>query len=305
MKFFASVAVALGILIPSFAFAQSSGTGVLNVYVQVVNQCNNSYPYNQTTYPYNYSYGCNQQSITSGSFTVTVSGQSPSLTTFQGSQSGTLVSLNPGAYSVGATGNLQGYTPSYSTGCQNTIAGGQSQTCVITMTLQNGYPYSTTYPPYNSYVPASLSCAPAYQTVVAGQTAQFTAEGGVGGTYNWETPENNYPNSGPVLSVLFTDTGSKLVTVTNANQTASCSVNVVAANGYYPVSTIYPTTPNYPVVPSTPNYYTTYPTTYPTWPNTGFAPMGGSTGALAVLALAAAALVSAPYVRKAFVAVTR
>jgi len=301
-SFFVSVLLALGVLVPSLAFAQTSGTGVLNVYVQVIDNSTNQYGncYSQT-YPYT---SCDQTPSPSN-FTVTVNGQNPSITSFQGSTSGTLVSLNSGSYNVYVSGNQYNYSPSYSTGCQSTVAAGQSQTCVITMSATNQY-NNYPYPPFNGYVPPSLTCAPAYQTVNAGQTAQFTAEGGVGGTYNWETPERNYPNVGPVLSVTFADTGSKLVTVTDATQTATCSINVVASNGYYPVQTYYPPTPSYTVVPSTPNYTTAYYSgAYPTWPNTGFAPMGGSTGALALLALAAAALVGAPYVRKAFVAVTQ
>jgi hypothetical protein len=301
-SFFVSVLLALGILVPALAFAQTPGTGVLDVYVQVINtSCNDTYQYQYNSCPVN---------VLPNSFTVNVSGQSPSITNFQGSTSGTLVSLNSGSYNVSVSNNNQyGFTPSYSTGCNSTIAGGQSQTCVITESMSQG-PYNGyyPYPPYNGYTPPSLTCAPAYQTVNAGQTAQFTAEGGAGGTYNWQTPEQNYPNVGPVLSVVFANTGSQLVTVTDANQTATCSINVVAANGYYPVSTYYPTTPSYTVVPSTPNYVSSYTsgyTAYPTWPNTGFAPYGGSAGALAIVALAAIALIAAPYVRKAFIAVAK
>lgn len=306
-SFIASVVLALGIVVPSFAFAQTSGTGTVDVYVQVING-QNSTCYSQT-YPYT---SCSTASPSD--FTVTVAGQNPSITNFQGSTSGTLVSLSNGSYNVYVNGNQNGYTPSYSTGCQSTISGGQSQTCVITMSLQNSSNNYYPYLPYNSYVPPALTCAPSYQTVDAGQEAQFTAEGGQGGTYNWETPQQNYPNVGPVLTVTFPNTGSQLVTVTNANETATCSINVTATQGYYPNPTPIYTQPSYTVVPSTPNYtYTvypsgyssSYPTSYPTWPNTGFAPYGGSAGALALLALAAVALVAAPYVRKAFVAVIK
>src|ERR1700733_659118 len=145
-SFFASVLLAVGILVPSLAFAQTPGTGVVDVYVQVINPSCTDYNYNNQ--PYNNSYDYCGQTVSPSNFTVTVSGQSPSITNFQGSQSGTIVSLNSGSYNVYVSGNQNGYTPTYSTGCNDTIGGGQSQTCVITMSAENQYNNYYPSPPY-------------------------------------------------------------------------------------------------------------------------------------------------------------
>src|SRR5581483_7929942 len=166
--FIVSLAIALGSLVPAVALAQSS-SGLLTVYVQVLSQSNYVYP---------------SQTYSPGNFTVSVSGQNPSLTNFQGSQSGTSVSLSPGSYNVTVSNTVTGYTPSYSVGCSNTISAGQSQTCVITMTPSYNYPY--TYNPYpygyygyQNYQP--LTCQTLTPTVALGQTASFQAVGGAGG----------------------------------------------------------------------------------------------------------------------------
>src|SRR5581483_9027656 len=102
-SFVISLAIALGLIIPAAAFAQSSSTGLLTVYVQVTNP---------STY-----YGV--QPASPSNFTVQVSGQNPSPSSFTGSQSGTSVSLNPGAYNVSVSNSVPGYAPTYSTGCNN------------------------------------------------------------------------------------------------------------------------------------------------------------------------------------------
>lgn len=320
-KLIISCAVALGLMVPAFALAQTSTTGLLNVYVQVLTQ--SGYSSFQTYAP--------------GNVTVSVAGNAPSLTTFPGSQSGTPVQLYPGSYSVTAN-NLLGYAPSYSVGCNNTIAAGQSQTCVITMTPSYGYPYQ--YPNTNTYYPYSLpplSCSPQVPSVALGQPVTFEAFGGVGGTYNWTAPYTqslNYPNAGRSLTVSFEAQGAQTVTVTNASQTASCSVQVT--NGYYPIAGTYPTYPygnypygnsygnniygnnpyntnlygNYPYSVSGPTYSAdpsqSYYPSYPQLPRTGFGPHDRTTGmALAVVLLIAAGIATAPYARKAFAIVSR
>jgi len=273
---------ALAFLIPMFALAQSSSTGLLTVYVQVLNQSGLA-------------------SLTPGQFTVSVSGQSPSLTNFPGSQQGTQVTLNPGAFNVTILNSIAGYVPSYSAGCNNTIAAGQSHTCVITMTPT--YPYfqnPTPYPgPNQNFLP--LSCQTLTPNVALGQNATFRAVGGAGGTYNWSTGSQNYPNAGPTLSIPFTASGSHLVTVTNAAQTAACQVTV--SSTYTPVvitqpsygQTYYPRNSGYP----------TY-QTYPSLPRTGFGPRDLSTGiAFSTVLLIVAGLCVTPYVRKAFAIVSR
>lgn len=277
--------VALALLVgaisfaPAFAFAQSSNNALLSVYVQVVNP-DNSVIYNP------------------GNFSVLVAGQSPSPSTFFGTNNGTQVSLGAGTYSVALSGNQYGYTPTYSQGCNGTIAAGQSALCVITMSAQyNTYPYPTPYPyPYNYNNP--LTCTASQSSVGLLQNVSFTAHGGVGGAYNWQSANRNYPNAGPTLSISFESSGSQLVTVTNASQTATCVVNVTSS--YYPTYPTYPGT-TYPTYPTP----ALYPTTYPNLPNTGIEPLTVAQMALALTLLAGVSLVAAPYVRKAFAVAAR
>src|SRR3989344_4783430 len=213
------ITVAAGVFIPIFALAQSPTTGLLNVYVQVINQTNSSYG--------------------PGNFTVAVSGQSPNPSTFQGSIQGTLVTINPGAYSVTLT-NSSGYSTNYSVGCDSTMLAGGTQTCVITVN-PGSYNYFPSYMyPYVRQTPP-LTCRTDTPTVAVGQPARFTAVGGAGGTYDWRTPYNNFPNVGPVLTTALEGSGVQSVTVTNASQTATC--NITVSSGYFqqpPVSTVNP-----------------------------------------------------------------
>ena len=64
-------------------------------------------------------------------FTILVSGSAASPASFAGSESGTDVSLDPGAYGV-SEAPADGYAVSYSDGCSGTIAPGGSATCVVT-----------------------------------------------------------------------------------------------------------------------------------------------------------------------------
>ena len=279
--------LALAALAPSLAMAQT-GNGLLSVYVQVVN------PFGGV-------------SRNPGDFQVQVMGQSPSPATFWGSQTGVSVSLNPGTYSVALSGNQWGYTPSYSQGCNATMAAGGTGLCVITVSPNyTNYPYPSPYP--YPYTQPSLSCQPAHQTAGLRQNVQFTATGGVGGTYNWQVPGRSYPNAGPVLTVAFEQSGSQLVTVTNGPQSATCEITisstynpVLVTNPIYP--TLTPAYPNYSGYPGTqPTVTSSY---YPRLPNTGFEPMTAAQVALVLSLLGAAAALGAPYIRKAFVLVTR
>lgn len=66
------------------------------------------------------------------SFTMSVTGSSPSPASFPGAESpGTTVNLNAGAYSVSETGP-SGYSSSFSADCSGSIAAGQTKTCTIT-----------------------------------------------------------------------------------------------------------------------------------------------------------------------------
>lgn len=271
-----AVALIGAAFVPSIAGAQTTN-GILTVYVQVSNQYNTSY--------------------SPSNFTVNVNGQNPSPSNFQGSLSGTVVSLGAGSYNVNVAAQ-NGFTASYSSGCDNTIAAGGTQTCVVTMTWNNSYnPYPNyPYPGYPYPQQQNLTCTPAYQTVPAGRSATFTAQGGIGGTYNWFTNGRTYANVGPTFSTVIENTGSQLVTVTNGAQTATCSVTV-SSSGYYP---------NYPTY-TTPSYVTpTYTYSYvPRLPNTGIEPTSAAGFAFAIVLLLGAGFAAMPYVRKAFAATVR
>src|SRR5437773_202866 len=64
-------------------------------------------------------------------FTITVTGGSPAPATFAGSEAGTVVTLNAGAYSVDEA-TVIGYAKSLSSGCAGTIAVSETKTCTIT-----------------------------------------------------------------------------------------------------------------------------------------------------------------------------
>lgn len=284
-KFVGFALFAAAVVVPSVAFAQTSSTGLLNVYVQVLNQTGYSY--------------------TPGNFTVTVNGVNPSPATFAGSNQGTKVSLNPGSYTVTAAsqaGYTFGMSPSYSVGCSGTMAANETQTCVITVNAGNywSYPYVSPYP--YQYLPTpGLSCRTETPIVSMGQQARFTAVGGAGGTYNWATPFQNFPNVGPVLTTTFPSSGNHSVTVTNASQTATCTVTV--NNSYYPQPTV-PTSPVYPAAPAyvypygSPTYSGTY--IAPSFPNTGFEPLSSAQMAFALVLIMGSAIAAYPYARKAF-----
>jgi hypothetical protein len=317
MSIYKRIALIVGgaalVIMPLMSVAQTAPTGLLTVYMLVNNATGQSY--------------------VPANFTVALSGNSPSATSFQGSQSGTNISLNPGSYNV-SVANQYGYTPSYSVGCNSTIAGGQTQTCVITMSYTGGSGTSaTTVYPY-PYVRQPLTCRTETPTVGLGQSARFVAAGGVGGTYNWFASGRNFPNIGPVLTTTFDGSGTQTVTVTNAAETVTCPITVTTTYYPQPVSTTYPTTPSYPnYYPTYPNYtigttypsyptnpsYTAYPGAYPgvygyaptpapkvtsyvvpRWPNTGVEPLSALQVTYAVVLLMVASLVTYPYVRKAF-----
>ncbi len=248
------------------------GTGTLFVYVQVLNQ-----------------YGT--PTAVPGNFTVQITGQNPSPASFPGSQSGTTVSLSGGsAYTVSVPQTL-GYTPSYSQGCTGTLYGGQQATCVITMSSTPGFYPPQPYP--YPYTPSVLSCAPAYQSVPAGQTATFTAQGGTA-TYNWTTANNTYLGVGSILNTTLQNAGVQTVTVTSGSQTATCTINVTApSNG--PI--VYPGMPGF-----TPLITTNY---IPGLPNTGFTPLTSAGIAFGAVVLIGGGIFFYPYVRKAFRIVTR
>ncbi len=221
-------------------------------------------------------------------FAVVVNGQNTSTNSFPGSQSGTTLSVN-GAYAVTAAA-VSGYEPTYSVGCNSSVMNNQESTCVITE--HPTYAYNTVPQPYQyTNAPQNLSCVSLYQTVGLGQTATFTAVGGGGSTFNWTIPTRTYPAVGPVLNVMFPNTGTQMVVVSNGYQTATCTILVVV-NGN---SILAPLGSNVYPAPAT-----TLVTKYiPSLPNTGFAPLSRQQLTFALLALIAAGFFLAPYVRKA------
>lgn len=231
-----------------------------------------------------------------GNFTISVSGNSPSPATFQGTPSGTTVTLGSGPYSVSGS-SLIGWTVTKSAGCSGTINAGESRSCTVTYTYSSGYYYN----PYG-YWGSNLSCVPPSQTVYAGQTATFYAQGGQG-TYTWTTPERTYTNVGPVLNAALYSAGTQSVTVTSGSQTAVCSVTVTGSystpsyNNYnYP--SYYPSYPSY-TPPAAPGYVV--PGAYvPSLPNTGFEPITAGRWAFALAMLLVVSYFAYPYVRSAF-----
>ena len=66
---------------------------------------------------------------TAASFTMTVTGNTPTPGSFPGSETGTVVTLKAGVYSV-AESSVTGYTQtSASTDCSGTLAVGDNKTC--------------------------------------------------------------------------------------------------------------------------------------------------------------------------------
>jgi len=65
-------------------------------------------------------------------FTITITGNDPSPSSFSGSSSGTSVTLRPGSYKVTETERPSGYTTRYSSGCSGTLDAGQTEDCTIT-----------------------------------------------------------------------------------------------------------------------------------------------------------------------------
>jgi hypothetical protein len=97
--------------------------------------------------------------------------------------------------------------------------------------------------------------------------------------------------------VQLQQTGTQTITVSNGEQLATCTVNVVASGA--PVISVVPVNGNYTTYPYT-GGVTVTPTYIPRLPNTGFEPQNGAAAATAAVLLIAAALFALPYVRKAF-----
>jgi hypothetical protein len=81
----------------------------------------------------------NGGSKSAADFTMSVTGSSPSPSSFPGAESpGTNVALNAGSYSVGESGP-SGYSASYSADCSGSIGVGETKTCTVTNDDQSGH----------------------------------------------------------------------------------------------------------------------------------------------------------------------
>ncbi|MCB1719319.1 MAG: hypothetical protein KDK05_29640, partial [Candidatus Competibacteraceae bacterium] len=73
----------------------------------------------------------NGGTLSSSDFTINVSGNNPSQTSFAGSESGVVVTVEAGAYSV-TEDPVAGYSGSFSADCSGDIAAGENKTCTVT-----------------------------------------------------------------------------------------------------------------------------------------------------------------------------
>lgn len=222
-------------------------------------------------------------SLPQTSFVATVVGASAAPSSFLVTPSGTVVSVSAGqSYDVRMQ-PYDGYSASYSSGCAGTVSLRSEATCVITVT-RSSYYTSTPIPYPYPHQEVSLRCLPGYQTAFMGKTVTFRAFGGAG-TYTWNTGERAYYNTGSVLNTEFTQSGTKVVTVVSASQTATCTVTVLPTMG-----SVYPT-----ISPNTPILSTVL---VPALPNTGFAPINSVYFVLSLVLLMSLGLIVYPYVRK-------
>ena len=91
---------------------------------------------------------------------------------------------------------------------------GQSATCNVSVV---GAPVSTN----------SLSCFPAVQNVLLGQTATVSATGG-NGSYSWSSPDLTIANpNGTGFSANYASVGLQTLTVTSGGLVTTCAINVL------------------------------------------------------------------------------
>ncbi len=111
----------------------------------------------------------------------------------------------------------------------NVSSGGQSDSCSIDVT--------------SSTSSGSLSCSPAVQTVMLGQTASFSAVGG-DGAYVWSSPDLSITNpTGSGFSANYASAGLKTLTVRSEDgSVATCAVNVLGGVVTPPITPGFPNT---------------------------------------------------------------
>ncbi|TMK34631.1 MAG: DUF11 domain-containing protein [Actinobacteria bacterium] len=147
------------------------------------------------------------------SFIITVTGSSPDPKSFPGSETGTAVTMLPGAYSV-AEQSPSGYTSSLSAGCSGTLAHfGDTATCTVT---NNDVPPSPPPPPPPPPPPApkidlAITKVAAPEPVTLGDNLTYT-----------EIVRNNGPDT--ATNVVVTDSLPSEVTFVSVSATkGSCT----------------------------------------------------------------------------------
>jgi hypothetical protein len=87
-------------------------------------------------------------------FTINVGGINPSPAEFAGSESGTVVSLNPGEYDVLVRqGAPSSYFQSFSNDCRGTINAGEAKTCTVTNTWVGNVEFTSRLTIVNNVIP--------------------------------------------------------------------------------------------------------------------------------------------------------
>lgn len=89
-----------------------------------------------------------------------------------------------------------------------------------------------------------LTCFPAAQNVILGQTASVSASGG-NGSYTWSSPDLSISNpNGSGFSASYASRGVKTLTVTSAGLVTTCAINVLANNTLPAPAPVPPSLPN-------------------------------------------------------------
>jgi hypothetical protein len=90
----------------------------------------------------------------------------------------------------------------------------------------------------------ALSCFPAVQNVLLGQTAAVSATGG-NGAYVWSSPDLTIANpNGSGFSADYATTGLQTLTVTSGGLVTTCAINVLSSPVTDPIVTPTPSLPD-------------------------------------------------------------
>ncbi len=167
---------------------------------------------------------------TAADFTVTIHGNTPSLLSFAGNASGTLVTMKPGSYSVSEKA-VNGYTITLGSGCSGSVTYSSDPACTIiaTQLMPKGYvppaPVSNPTSTTTSTAPTVISTSTATSSVVippilistpistSGLTASTTSVGSSNTTATALVPSST-------INIMIGD-GSVVVTSTQTTITLS------------------------------------------------------------------------------------